>query len=248
MDQRQRVRGPLLAAAFVAWALPGLAIEPVLMRERDGLGAPAGAPPPCPLAPNRDGTCANYRWYNACASYIWIFHIGVAGEGVGVTFGGPSQTCVAPGNRVRRGIYYFRNVVPNYGQTVDLFLDADCNNDGCPEANLGSSLVFDPGLRWNCVNYGVCIPCNGVILRQRHSGGVSPTFATDGPYKAACDPFHPPTHSYYYGVDGNACVPWVGVPATDPDDFIMWLIVDSDASCVNATQRTSWGAIKGFYR
>ncbi len=223
------------------------AIEPLgRMRESVNPNGPAGAPPPCPLIPNRDGTCANYKWYNLCSGYIWLFSTPNLGEAVGVSFGGPSQPCVAPGKSVKRGIYYFRNVIPNYGQFMDLYLDEDCDNDGCPEGILGSALNFDPGLRWNCVNYGVCIPCGGLILREVGHGGIAPTIVTDGPFKTACDPAHPPTHSYYYGINGRTCVPWVGVPATAPDDFLMWLIVDD--GCVTATRETSWGSIKGLYR
>ncbi len=225
---------------------PAFAIESFMMFEAANPDGPAGAPAPCRLNANRDGNCANYKWYNACAGYIWIFNGWVAGEGVGVRFGGPSQPCVNSSTRVKRGIYYFRNIVPSYGQTVDLFLDADCDGDGCPEGNLGAALNVDPGLRWNCIDYGACIPCDGVILRQLHDGGVAPTFATDGPFKTGCDPAHMPTHSYYYGIDGSTCVPWVGVPATDPDDFFMWLIVDSPG-CVESSVNSSWGAVKGLY-
>ncbi len=242
----------LLLLVASAVAIPAFALEAFMIRESDGT-APQGAPAPCPLTANRNGSCSgtnvNYKWYNACANYIWIFNGWVAGEGVGVRFGGPgsNQPCVAQGNLVKRGIYYFRNIVANYGLTVDCYLDADCNNDGCPEGTLGYQLNVDPGLRWNCINYGRCIPCNGVILRQVHDGGVAPTFATDGPFKAGCDPFHPPTHSYYYGVNGSTCVPWVGVPATDPDDFFTWIVVNTDF-CGHATQKSSWGAVKGLFR
>jgi hypothetical protein len=237
--------------ALLAMALPAFAVEAFMMRESDNPDSPAGAPLPCPLAASLNGTCANYKWYNACANYIWIFSAWSANEGVGVKFGKSELPCVTCDHRVKRGIFYFRNIVPAYGQFVDLYLDADCNQDGCPEGVLGSALNQDPGLRWNCAEFNACIPCDGVILRQVHHGGVAPTFATDGPFKAACDPNHPPTHSYYYGQNSSTCVPWVGVPATDPDDFFMWLVVDNDTSCPDcptSTEPTSWGNIKGLYQ
>ncbi len=219
------------------------------MHESDGADPPAGAPASCPLYLNRNGTCANYKWFNLCSGYIWTYSGWEAGEGIGVAFGGPSQPCVTPewGCRVKRGIFYFRNIIPQYGQTVDLYLDADCNNDGCREGNLAASLNVDPGLRWNCIDFGACVPCKGLILRQVHDGGVAPSFVTDGPHEAVCDPIHPPTHSYYYGINGSTCVPWVGQPGTPPDDFLTWLIVNQ-WECFGPTNQTSWGAIKGKFQ
>jgi hypothetical protein len=238
------VAAALLVTMLLACASSSAAFERFLMRE---LETRAIDPlwPNCSLGPNLNGSCANYRWYNLCSGYIWIYNGFTSGEGVGVRFGGTEHPCVKPQNRVKRGIYYFRNVVPDYSQTVDLYLDADCNQDGCPDFVIAKQLNYDPGLRWNCVNYGACIPCDGVVLRQVHDGGILPTFATDGPFKSDCDPAHSPSHSYYYS--GADCSLWDGL-STDHDDFLMWLIVDSDPTCVTVTGATSWGAIKGLYR
>ncbi len=252
--KRHAIVTALSAIILAASIVPGFALEAVMIRESENPNGPAGAPVPCSIITNRNGTCSgtslNYKWYNVCNNYIWIFNGWVSGEGVGVRFGGPgsNQPCVAPGKRVKRAIYYFRNIVPSWGQTVDLFLDADCNNDGCPEGNLGSALNVDPGRRWNCVNYGVCIPCGGVILRQTHDGGIAPTFATDGPFKSGCDPLHQPTHSYYYGVNGSSCVPWVRMAVTAPDDFLAWIVIDNDGGCPTATENSSWGSVKGLFQ
>lgn len=239
--------------ALIAMTVPAVALESFRMRESDNPNGPAGAPTPCPLTANRNGNCSgtniNYRWYNVCAGYIWLFNAWSAGEAVGVQYGGATMPCVTPGHRVKRVIYYFRNVVPNYNQTVDCFLDSDCNGDGCPDAVLGTQLNVDPGLRWNCVDYGVCIPCNYVIGRQRHDGGTAPNFATDGPYAAVCDPSHPsPSHSYYYGINGSGCGNWDLSAPTPPDDFLQWIVVDTDALCPSATENTSWGKVKGLYQ
>jgi hypothetical protein len=58
-----------------------------------------------------------------------------------------------------------------------------------------------------------------------------------------CDPLGAP-RSFYYGINGNACVPWVG-PTGRRDNFLTWLVVDSGTT---ATEQTSWGQIKGLYR
>ena len=170
-----------------------------------------------------------------------------------MAYGGPSQPCVSPGHRVKRAIYYFRNVLPNYGNTVDLHLDADCNNDGCPDGPLGVLANFDPGLRWHCAEFGACIPCGGVIGRQVHRGPYEPSFATDGPTYPpgspnTCDPSHSPTHSFLYSANGLSCAPWNVNLDTAPDDFLQWLVVDDDPTCATATENASWGSIKGLYR
>ncbi len=234
---------------------------PVLVKERSG-GADAGAGP-CYLAPNRNGNCANYRWYNVCSGYIWVYSM-ETDEAVGVLFGGPTQPCVAPGNIVKRSITYFRNVNSCYSN-VNVYLDRDNEGDGCPDGVLATNLNFDPGLRWNCSNFNVTIPAgvSHVIVRQSRTEivydccdhGCRPEpcrpcpppnenrFATDGPYSQICEPLGA-TRSFYYGVNTSACVPWVG-PTGRHDNFLTWLIVDSGPTAV---EKTSWGSIKGLYR
>jgi hypothetical protein len=209
---------------------------------------------PCPLAPNRNGTCANYRWYNVCSGYIWIYPLAHL-EAVGAQFGGPQQPCVAPGNKVKRVITYWRNVNPNYYATVNVYLDRDDNGDGCPDGVIASDLYMDPGLRWNCSNFNVTIPAglSHVIVRQMnycpagYYGCDHPRLdnsaATDGPFTSICDPAGVP-RSFYYGVNGSACIPWVG-PTGRADNFLTWLIVDSGPTSVEGA---SWGQIKSLYR
>ena len=213
------------------------------VRESAG-GPPAGAPTPCPLVLNLNGICGNYRWYNVCSGYIWLYASGP--NCVGVQFGGPSQHCVAPGNVVRRAITYWRDVVPNYSQTVDIYLDRDVDGNGCPDAVMASDLDLDPGLRWNCSNFGTPIPAgaNFVVVRTL-TGGSFPTIATDGPFTEQCDPVGN-DHSFYYGTDcARVCIPWRNIsPTGRGDNFLYWLIVDGPPT---ATQETSWGSIKGLY-
>jgi len=203
---------------------------------------------PCSLPTSTNGTAANYRWYNVCSGYIWIYNNLQAGEGVGVLFGGWSQPAVNGDNDVKRVITYFRNVCPNYNQTVDVFVDVDFEGDGCPNANLGSDLNIDPALRWNCSDFGASVPCDvtRLLVRAVHDGGTSPSFATDGPFTATCDP-NAPGRSYYYGVGGSACIPWRGPDGTY-DNFLFWLILDYSSPCVTAVEPTTWGRIKGMFR
>lgn len=231
---------------------PVAALEPVLMKE--SIGGDANLSTPCLLTGNTNGTAANYRWYNACSGYIWIFTSWIAGEGVGVLYGGAGNEEVAGRNDIKRTITYFRNVVQNYNQTVDVFVDLG-DAGGCIVRNIASDLNLDPGLRWNCSEFNVDMPCSDtsvyVIVRTQHDGGAAPTFATDGPFANACDP-NPPQRSYYYGINGSTCVPWPG--QTDAaDNWLQWLILDMSDPCIccdppNATRGASWGAIKGLFR
>jgi hypothetical protein len=233
----------LLALSAVASAF---AVEPYLLRESEN-GDPGQAGTPCLLTGNTNGTAANYRWYNACANYIWIFTAWVPGEGLGVLYGGVGNEAVNGDNDVKRTITYFRNVVQNYNQTVDVYVSASTAS-GCITSDLASDLDLDPGLRWNCSEFGVEIPCGTeyVIVRQQHDGGAAPSFATDGPFKNTCDP-NPPQRTFYYGVNGSACVPWAG--QTDAwDNLFNWLILDTSEPCITAVESRSWGNIKGLYQ
>jgi hypothetical protein len=214
-----------------------------MMRERS---EPARMPKvqgtQCLLTGNTNGTAANYRWYNVCSSYIWFYSGWGAGEGVGTLYGGAAQPRVT--DEIKRTITYFRNVVQNYGQTVDVFLDRG-NASGCILGNIASDLDLDPGLRWNCSEFRAC-GASYVIVRTQHDGGAAPSFATDGPLTAGCDP-NSPARSFYYGCNGSVCVPWVG-PDGDSDNFLNWLIVDDSYCDIIAVQPTSWGKIKGLFR
>lgn len=229
---------------------PAHGFEARVMKEAAGI-PPQTLIPPCPLAANSNGTCANLRWYNACSGYIWIYS-GLGGQGVGVRFGGPEDPCVWPGNTVKRAITYFRNTVPNYAQTVDVYLDADTNSDGCPDRVLASDIGLDPGLRWNCSNFNVAIPSDAASLIVRTvdpaagcGAAGAPNFVTDGPYSESCAPVGAP-RSFYYGINGTACIPWREINATDRDDnFLYWLIIDGTP---NPVEPTTWGNIKSTYR
>ncbi len=212
----------LLILASACTASRTLAIEPALLKESQG-NNDQDLLPGCPIASNLNGSCGNFRWYNICTGYIWIQRELQAGEAVGVRF---DDSCVVGGGRVKRTITYFRNVDPGYNQTVDVHLDVDTNNDGCPDYTLASAFNMDPGLRWNCSTFNATIPvgAQALIVRQVHDGGLSPTFATDGPFTESCDPTGSP-HSYYYGINGSACLPWTG-PTSRNDNFLTWLIVD----------------------
>src|SRR6185436_1979213 len=101
---------------------------------------------------------------------------------------------------------------PAYGNTVDVMLDVDSNNDGCRERTIATDLFLDPGERWNCSNFNVLIPSDASSLIVRVHKGLGcrpeqPRFATEGPYTLACDPIGNP-RSFYYGVGGAACIPW----------------------------------------
>ena len=228
-----------------SFAAPGTV---ALLRERfEPARARKTEATPCLLTGNTNGTAANYRWYNVCSGYIWIYSGWVASEGVGVLFGGASNPAVNNGNDVKRTITYYRNVCPSYNQTVDVYLD-NATSSGCLTSNVASDLNLDPGLRWNCSEFNSRL-CNTVyvVVRTQHDGGYAPSFATDGPYANACDP-NPPQRSYYYGLNGSACVPWAG--RTDAaDNFLCWLILDVGNPCgSNAVKQTSWGKIKGLFR
>jgi hypothetical protein len=232
----------LLALVMAACAF---ALEPTAIRESLG-DAPGGAPPPCLLPINTNGSAANLSWYNVCSGYIWIFSAFSANEQVGTHF---PDAAVNDGNDIKRTITYFRNVVPSYNQTVDIYVDLDNNQDGCPEANILSDLNLDPGLRWNCSEFAADIPCqtSGLVVRISHDGGAAPTIATDGARQDRCvGPSNP--NSWYYGIGGTVCLGWVGPDGTR-DNFLTWLILDDEDPCPgNANESKSWGNIKGLYK
>jgi len=231
-------------------AVGAFAIEPYALRE--SANPPGGAPGvSCPLSTSTNGSAANYKWYNLCAGYIWIYTAWGAGDAVGTQFGGVDQPQVNGDNDVKRTITYFRNVVPAYNQTVDVFVDVDANLDGCidnPGSPLLSDLNLDPGLRWNCSDFNANIPCdvNGLIVRLQHDGGAAPTFATDGARQERC-PYTAPQKSWYYGVNGSTCLQLVG-PDGSFDNWVLWLVLDTSEPCINATESKSWGEVKGLYR
>lgn len=262
MDRAARV--PVFRALLVILLLlvsfeAGAISPPVLVKDRE-VGADAGAAP-CNLPSNRNGDCANYRWYNVCSGYVWVYSVD-DNEATGILFGGPAQPCVAPGNIVKRAITYFRNV-GGFGcySSVNVYLDRDNEGDGCPDGVLASEFFFEPGLRWNCSNFGVTIPSGVSYLIVRQSPSFlnesyccidtwrpcppprTNTFVTDGPYTQTCDPVGIP-RTFYYGVNMSACVPLIG-PTGRHDNLLTWLIVDGGPTAV---QQTSWGTIKGLYR
>lgn len=218
----------IVAAALVLL----LASSPTITEALEAYALKEGSNPnlsmgPCALAGNTNGTAANYRWYNVCSGYIWIFSTGSRGEAVGVRFGGPEQPEVNDTNIVKRAITYWRNVVQGYSQTVDVFVDIDSDGDGCGDGVLASDIEMDPGLRWNCSDFNEPIPAGITSLIVRGcwcAGGAAPTIATDGPFNDTCDP-NAIQRSYYYGIDGSACIPWVGPDGTY-DNFLYWLILD----------------------
>ncbi|MFN0150543.1 MAG: hypothetical protein ACKVU1_07520 [bacterium] len=244
----------LIAIDVVSEAAPS---RTLIRESAEPLRTPAQQPTsgPCQLVPNTNGSAANYRWYNTCSGYIWIYH-DMGDEAVGVLFGGSEQPEVAGGNVVKRAITYFRDT--GYGYTVDVYLDVDNEGDGCPDYTLASDLSLNPGLRWNCSNFNIEIPCEVecVLLRIKPNPGNGqpgdiyygiPSLATDGGRPVGC-PFEAPNKSFYYGVDMETCVPWIG-PDGSFDNFLCWLVVDSSEPCPpNATAAGSWGAIKGLYR
>jgi len=228
-------------------AVGAFALEPYAIRE--SVNAPGSGSTSCALAASTNGNAANYKWYNLCSGYIWLFSGLSANEGFGVKFGGTSQPAVNDENDVKRAITYWRNVVQNYSQFVDIYVDAD-DGDGCPNANIGADLDMDAGLRWNCSDFNAAIPCGvtSVIVRAVHHGGAAPTLASDGPFSATCFP-NAPQQSYYYGLNGSACLAWVGPDGTF-DNFVFWLVldVDNELPCQNATESKSRGEVKGLYR
>ncbi|MFN0152536.1 MAG: hypothetical protein ACKVU1_17680 [bacterium] len=238
--ERATLGAIVLAALFCAPR--AFALEAFAIRESAGV-AFSGAP--CALATSTDGTAANYRWYNVCSGYIWIF-TSWCDQSAGVLFGGPEQPEVNDQNVVKRAITYWRNVVTNYGQTVDIFLEPDFEGDGCPDARWLSDRGLDPGLRWNCSEFDAPV-LSGVdylIVRFDDVCGAAPTVATDGPFSEACNP-NPIGRSYYYGSDLSECIPWIG-PSGRSDNFLFWLILDRPAP--NAVEPSTWGAIKGLFR
>ncbi len=212
-----------LAFLFASSPTTANALEASPLKERSGPNLSQG---PCALAVSTNGTAANYRWYNVCSGYIWIYSDLSDGESNGVLYGGPLLPAVNDANTVKRAITYWRNVAPGYAQTVDVILDADVEGDGCPDAVLASDLDLDPGLRWNCSEFNAPIPTGitHVIVRTVHHGGAAAAWATDGPFTATCSPNSTP-RSFYYGINGSACAPWVG-PDGLADNFLGWLIVD----------------------
>jgi hypothetical protein len=218
------------------------------MLMKESIGADANFGTPCLLSGNTNGTCANYRWYNLCSGYIWIYHGWPLGAGVGVLFGGQEQPCVAPGNVVKRAITYYRNTAPTYACRIAVSLERDVEGDGCPDGSLASE-CFDPSLRWNCSEFNQTIPegTEYLIVRQYKAdqSGLDylPGFATDGPFNQGCEPLGAP-RSFAYAADGT-CQPWSG-PTDRADNFLTWLIVDGEVP--NALSTSSWGAIKGLFR
>jgi len=232
-------------ATLAALALPtnAVGIEATLMKESAGAGLATAS---CPLSTSTDGTAANYRWYNVCSGYIWIYSSFGMDEGSGVLFGGPEQPEVNDSNIVKRAITYYRNVLLNYSQTVDVYVEPDFEGDGCPDATWLADFNLDPGLRWNCSEFNAPI-LDGIeylIVRWTHNGGAAPTIATDGPYTEECDPMGSP-RSFYYSIGQTACVVWTGRSGRY-DNFLFWLILDRGAP--NSTQPSTWGAIKGLFR
>lgn len=243
MNRVERIALAAAAALVVlSCARDAFGLEARLLKESFDAGLVQSG---CPLSTNTDGAAANYRWYNVCSGYIWIFDISSQDEAVGVLFGGPEQPEVNDSNIVKRAITYWRNVVPNYSQTVDVLLDI-ASGDGCPDALWLQDLNLDPGLRWNCSEFAAEIPVGAefLIVRGRHNGGAAPNFAFDGPFSSECAPSGAP-RTFYYGINGSGCLPWVG-PSGRSDNLLYWLILDRGAP--NATQPSSWGAIKGLFR
>ncbi len=242
--------------AVLVLAAPACGIELIGAIRETGGDSPAGAPTPCSLPPRPwvpgsgvlDGNCGNYRWFNVCSGYIWIFSVGPPDDSFGTLFkSADGLACVAPGNTVKRVVTYHRNVVPNYNQTIGLFLHSDPDEDGCPPFNtLAQNLNLDPALRWNCSNFGTVIPAgvNALVVRFTNARGYAPTFVTDGPFTYNCDP-NGNDHSFYYPSIGG-CIPWrLLSPTGRGDNFLSWLIVDS---ATDTTEPTSWGKIKGLFR
>jgi hypothetical protein len=227
---------PLMLAAR-AYAIE----PPILLKEGAGRDA-APDQQGCPLEPNLTGDCANLRYYNLCASYLWIYSSGPAS--VGVQYQNP---CIATGGALKSAITYWRNAVPGYGNVIDVFLSADADADGCPDGDLASDLAIDPALRWNCSQFDYCLQSGlpAVIVRSQTHGSF-PTLVTDGARSETCDPAGS-DHSYYYGTGNEVCIPWRLIsPTGRGDNFLYWLIVDS--GCTTSTEPTSWGTIKGLFK
>ncbi|MFN0152537.1 MAG: hypothetical protein ACKVU1_17685 [bacterium] len=237
---KRAIVGALFAAALMR-SSPAGAIEARLMKE--SAGAALGSSP-CALASSTDGTAANYRWYNVCSGYIWIFS-SISYQSFGVLFGGDEQPEVCDANIVKRALSYWRDIVPGYA-SVDVFVEPDVEGDGCPDVRWLSDRDFDPGLRWNCSEFDSPIPAGieYLVVRVAQNSGAAPTLATDGPFSENCNP-NPTGRSYYYGYSLDACLPWIG-PTGRSDNFLCWLILDRPAP--NAVEPSTWGAIKGLFR
>lgn len=228
-----------------------VALEHHLVREARDMGNPSSLAP-CGLPTSLDGTCSNYRWYNQCSPYIWIFSGPWQGEGYGTLFGeSVGNDCVVPGNTVKRAITYYRDVVPGYVFN-NVYLDADCNADGCPDGIIASNLGLEAAERWNCSEFNACIPTPHVIVRLVEASTPGGLWATDGPYTQQCDPIGVP-RSFYYP-NSSQCIPWIiNSPTGRNDNFLTWLIVDHQSCaapnpCATETESASWGQIKGLFR
>jgi hypothetical protein len=257
-----------LIAAILVVAPSAFALQMQKTAIKESVGDnPGGAPTPCPLGANLNGTCANLRYYNVCTGYIWIYTFTPSQEyiHVGLRYDGP---CIHPGNTVKRAITYWRNVVPNYFQTVDVYLDNDANNDGCPDNPLApfASETIDPGLRWNCSNFGTLLPASvtgSLVVRARLNGPTAPHLASDllGPFHGFDCGNGTPGRSFVYGT-GNPVYPPPGNCADlffqggDWDsatgrfrynNFHYYLVVDGLPG-PNATENTSWGKVKGLFQ
>jgi hypothetical protein len=244
MMQRYRLIQLVAVLVLCSGFRPGPQVVPRVIKEATTEGA-VGVP--CVLTQNTNGTAANYRWYNVCSGYIWIYDDWTAGEGAGVLYGGPEQPQVSGDNNIKRAITYYRNIIVSYNQTVDVYVST-AEGDGCPDMLIASDLNLEPGLRWNCSQFDVSIPCGTtwIVVRMQHDGGAAPTFATDGPFTATCDP-NSPNRSFYYGVNASACVPWTG-PGGGYDNFLGWLIIDASENCPSQSESASWGQVKGLFR
>lgn len=239
------IRFALAAMLILLTFAPSAAVERILLKESAGIPA-NDYDGPCPLSTSTNGTAANYRWYNVCSGYIWLYS-GLVNEGVGVLFGGAEQPEVRGGNSIKRAVTYFRNTSSYYA--VIVALDADVEGDGCPDFTLATSWL-SPGERWNCSQFDLEIPCDlgHVIIRTTPDyDSANLALPTDGPFSNVCDP-NSAARSFFYGINWSVCTPWVG-PDGSPDNFLYWLVVDSSEPCPpNATAGRSWGEIKGLYR
>jgi hypothetical protein len=116
-----------------------------------------------------------------------------------------------------------------------------------PFTTLAQRLNMDPALRWNCSNFGTGISAgvSALVVRFTNARGTGPTLVTDSGYSSTCDP-NGNDHSFYYPSWTSACIPWRNIsPTGRGDNLLSWLIVDS---VIDATERASWGKIKGLYR
>jgi hypothetical protein len=205
--------------------------------------------------PTLDGTCANYKWYNLCSGYVWLWSGWPPGEGAGTRFGGAPQMCVAPGNTVKKAITYHRNVFPGYVAT-DVYLERDNDGDGCPNGAMSSIANAELSVGWNTWTFNSVIPAgvNHVIVRMAADEPQGSTFrlCTDNNlFFTQCIPGGS-SRSFYYGVNGSPCTPWENT-AGAPENLLMWLIVDGQITGVGLPPRgtsepATWGSIKGLFR